>query len=115
MRSLLSVILLCLTASIARADMTGNDLKEYCQFYPRHTESTALCMGYIGGSLDMTRGLNKMFNNALLCEPSGVTGDQLIAMVIKYLSDHPEQLHFSAASLILNMYTNAFPCPKKSN
>jgi hypothetical protein len=115
MRNLVIVAILCLTASVARADMTGNDLKEYCQSYPQHNEKTAVCMGYIFGSLDMTRGLNKMFNGALLCEPPGVTGDQLIAMAVKYLSDHPEQLHFSAASLILNMYTAAFPCPKKSN
>jgi len=115
MRKLLIVATICVITSAARADMTGNDLKEYCQFYPRHTESTTLCMGYIAGSLDMTRGLNKMFNGALLCESPGVTGDELLAMAIKYLSDHPEQLHLSAASLILNMYTAAFPCPKNSN
>ena len=36
-------------------------------------------------------------------------------MAIKYLSYHPEQLHFSAASLILNMYTAAFPCPQMNS
>jgi hypothetical protein len=115
MRNLWLTVVICTAASPAMADMTGNDLKGYCQFYPRHTESTALCLGYINGSLDMTRGLNKMFNGQIVCEPPGVTGEQLIAMAIKYLSDHPEELHFSAASLVLNMYTKAFPCKKKSN
>jgi hypothetical protein len=102
-------------ASTASAEMTGNDLKGYCQFYPRHTESTAACVGYINGSLDMTRGLNKMLKGQIACEPPGVTGDQLIAMTIKHLSDHPGDLHFTAASLILDMYTKAFPCKKSSN
>jgi Ssp1 endopeptidase immunity protein Rap1a len=115
MRKLLIVAIICVITSAARPDTTGNDLKEYSQFYRRHTESTTLCMGYIAGRLDITRGLNKMFNGALLCEPPGVTGDELLAIAIKYLSDHPEQLHFSAASLILNMYTAAFPCPQMNS
>jgi len=70
-------------------------------------------MGYIFGSLDMARGLNKMLKGDMVCEPSGVTGDQLVTMAVKYLSDHPEELHYSAASLILDIYTRAFPCPKR--
>lgn len=47
--------LFLLLYSNAHAEMTGNNLKEYCSFYPRHTESTTLCMGYISGTLDMVR------------------------------------------------------------
>ena len=52
-------------------------------------------------------------NGALVCEPSGVTGDQLIAIAKKYLTDHPEELQKQAASLIITAVSDAFPCPKK--
>lgn len=113
MRGLHLALSLCFLSSVAKADMTGNDLKDYCSFYPQHTEKTALCMGYIGGTLDMVHGVDKSLKVRTACEPASVTGDQLIAMVIKYLDDHPEQLHLVAASLIWNMYTKAFPCPKQ--
>jgi hypothetical protein len=48
------------------------------------------------------------------CEPVGVNGEQLVALTIKYLDDHPEELKSSAASLIWKMYARAFPCPKGS-
>ncbi|MGO9047704.1 MAG: Rap1a/Tai family immunity protein [Xanthobacteraceae bacterium] len=112
MRDKLLGISLCFLASAANAEVTGNNLKEYCGLYPQHAEATALCMGYISGALDTMRGYDKMLKLNLACEPSQVTGEQLIAMTIKYLSDHPEKLHFTASSLILDMYTKAFPCPK---
>jgi hypothetical protein len=115
MRRLFLVAPLCLACSIGHAETTGNALKEYCSFYPQHNEAAALCAGYIGGTLDMARGVDKALKLQMACQPKGVTGDQLIAMVIKYLADHPEQLHYDAASLIWEMYTKAFPCSKNSN
>lgn len=113
MRSLVLVatssLLFC---SSAHAEMTGNDLKQYCSFYPQHTESTAACVGYITGTLDMARGVDKLLKLNLACEPPGVTGDQLIAMAIKYLNDNAEQLHGVAAGLVWNMYVKTFPCQK---
>ena len=94
MRNYLFAAVLCIFPSAANAEITGNYLKEICNFYPQHTESTATCMGDISGTLDTIRGLDKLLKLNMACEPSGVTGDQLIAMTIKYLSDHPEQLHF---------------------
>jgi hypothetical protein len=85
-------------AHAANAEMLGNDLRDYCKYYPQRSESTALCMGYIFGSLDSARLLNKMTYGRANCEPYGVTGEQLIAMAIKYLADHPEELHLAAAS-----------------
>jgi hypothetical protein len=113
LRKLTVVAAVLASPSGAWADMTGNDLKGYCASYPQVNQQTAACMGYIVGSLDMARGLNKVLKGGIVCEPPGVTGDQLVSMVVKYLSDHPADLHFSAASLIFNMYTGAFPCAQK--
>jgi hypothetical protein len=114
MRQLLfAAALLCLITMPARADMTGNDLKSYCQFYPRHTEASAACMGYIFGSLGTIHTIDQIFKFGWICEPPGVTGEQVIAMTMKYLSDHPADLHLSASSLLFDMYTSSFGCSKK--
>jgi len=112
---ILLTIILFLSTTAAMANITGNRLKEACQFYPGHTEAASFCIGYISGSLDAARGTNNAVRGELVCEPPNVVGEQLIAMAIKYLSDHPELLHLTASSLILDMYVKAFPCKKKSN
>jgi hypothetical protein len=114
-RKCLVAFFLCPLSAAANAEFAGNDLKQICNVYPEHTESSALCMGYIAGTLDTVGGFDKMLKLRWACEPTGVTGDQLISMTIKYLADHPDQLHNTAASLILNMYTKAFPCGEKAN
>jgi hypothetical protein len=102
-------LLLC--PRLAWADMLGANLKEYCRSYPANSEATSLCRGYIWGALDTARGVVKL---QAACEPVGVNGEQLVALTIKYLDDHPEELKSSAASLIWKMYARAFPCPKGS-
>jgi len=98
----------------AHADMTGNDLKEACAAL-KGTQASVLCLGYIGGALDSMRAINHALSVNTVCEPRGVTGDQLIAMTRKYLDDHPTDLHLQAASLIIDMITTAYPCQKNSN
>jgi hypothetical protein len=61
------------------------------------------------------RSLNRRLNETIVCQPDDVTADQLIAIVKKYLRDHPDQLHKTAAELIFNAYAKAFPCKKNSN
>jgi hypothetical protein len=104
------LIVACLSASTASAEVMGNDLKEYCRFVPTMNQSTAMCLGYISGTLDTIRGMGVMLKKKLACEPPGVTGDQIVSMTIKYMADHPENLHFTGSSLILNLYTKSFPC-----
>jgi hypothetical protein len=109
MLRLFAAAYLLLFPCLAKADMIGSNLKEYCHSYPKDTESTSLCRGYIWGALDTARGIVKL---QAACEPVGVNGEQLVALTIKYLDDHPEELKSSAASLIWKMYARAFPCPK---
>jgi len=56
------------------------------------------------------------------CTPDGAT-DQPVRVVIKFMEENPELLHFSTVSMIANALTTAFPpsfkddgtkyCPKK--
>ncbi len=45
-----------------------------------------------------------------LCIPSGVTNGQLAAVVKKYLSEHPEELHLQGNALIERAFKKAWPC-----
>ena len=62
------------------------------------------------GVLDTIRGFGSVGDKKIFCAPDTVTGQQLLAMLRKYLADHPERLHFAASSLVADMYAEAFHC-----
>lgn len=70
------------------------------------------CTGYVIGILD---GMQLVFGvrpeSTLFCPPkSGMSSDQQIRIVIKYLEDNPKELHTSARMSVLLAYDKAFPC-----
>jgi hypothetical protein len=100
--------------NIARADVTGNDLQPNCDG-KYGTQGSLYCLSYLTGALDAFRMLDASGHMHLICEPPGVTGEQLLAVLKKYLNDHPEQLHMQGAGLVLAMMNTAFSCPPTSN
>jgi len=44
------------------------------------------------------------------CLPDQVTNDQIIKIFVKYLDDHPEELHQPASLLLVTSMRKAFPC-----
>ncbi len=46
------------------------------------------------------------------CLPDGVTPNQTVRVVVKWLEDHPAQLHESAVELVLGALKENFPCHK---
>jgi hypothetical protein len=58
------------------------------------------CVGLITGASFMTPQ----------CFSGGVTVNQEIRVVMKYLQDHPELLNQSGAGLVAKALTEAFPC-----
>ena len=104
-KKLLLAAVICAFPYSATADMTGRRLKAHCERYPQQSELTALCAGFIWGSIETARALK------VACEPAGVSGARLTDMTIKYLLAHPQELDHSASSLIIDMYKKEFPCP----
>ncbi len=92
--------------------MTGNTLKPFCENFPRASQETYLCIGHIGGVIDTFQSINGQKRELGICLPSGVTGEQLTAMGVKYLFDHPEELHNDMPVIILKMLSSSFPCSK---
>jgi hypothetical protein len=89
--------ILMLSTSANAAYMSGNTLLVKC-------EGTDLdqitCMAYIVGVADAQSGLLGGGRLEPTTLPAGVQPGQLKAIVVKYLKEHPEMLHFEAAQLI---------------
>ena len=48
--------------------------------------------------------------NTVYCMPSGANTGVLGRVFKQYLLDNPDKLHFTAASLAVNAFSEAFPC-----
>ena len=103
MKKIIGLFAFLLTSSICFGEFRmGNNLKNECQSNAPITDQT-YCIGYIAGVSDVNKGTGKF------CLPPGVTQGQLQDVVSKYFNERPENLHYSADSLIIG----AFPCDRK--
>ena len=84
----------------ARGFVTGDDLSSKCSI------NSPMCMGYIAGVSDI------MSTDGDICLPNNATIQQIVDIVAKYLSDHPERRHYSASSEAGIALMQAFPCNK---
>jgi hypothetical protein len=83
--------------------------------------SAGFCRGFIEAVLDMndlhllTARLNNAPSRSPMCIPASVGWDQLRKVVLKYMNDHPEQLHLRARNIVLDSISPAFPCKNENN
>jgi Rap1a immunity proteins len=76
------------------------------------------CIGYIRGVLDTMLTWKAIEEKAKLkpapaahpCIPETVPNEEAIKVTIKFLKDHPEQLHLPASILVFRAMRQAFPC-----
>jgi hypothetical protein len=95
--------------SSSRDYLTGKKLYEICT-----STSSDLCMGYVIGVADaLNLSTFKQYN--IFCAPTNVSAHQELAVVIKYLRDHPDTRHYSAASEIGVALAMAFPCKEQAH
>lgn len=87
---------------------TGNQLLADCDV--ESGPPLMACAGYMMGFSDLASHV-KIVPIAARCIPAGSTADQLRRIVVKFLKDHPEELHFTGASLTDYALSQAFPCP----
>jgi len=115
-RIILVALVGVLVTSTAEATFKrGNDLFRECNA-ERETFSKGVCIGFIqavvGGFVwNFKEGVFKDFVPKI-CLPKGATTAQLTDIVRKYLTDHPENRHYNAESLVILSVRNAFPCKK---
>jgi len=94
---ILALIYLFPTITLAK---TGNELKELAVATSGFKED--VFFGYVEGVLDAR------FRE--VCVPNGVTRQQAIDVVRKYLMDNPATLHQPADDLVVRAVKLAWPC-----
>jgi hypothetical protein len=74
-----------------------------------------LCLGFMQGIglMNDFYQISALKGAALFCRPNGVNNGQTARIVVKYLRDHPEELHKDELSLTLTALRAAFPCANR--
>ncbi len=85
---------------------SGQQLLEGCN------QNMTLCKGYISGVIDTTETYTVNATQKHWCTSMQGTDAEISAVVIKYLTDHPDKLAQSAQSLVTTALTQAY-CPQK--
>ena len=109
----------------------GNDLLDACRDADKGPDEmktqdqlrrSMMCLGYITGVTDgikVATQVNERVNGkplnlgewgGMFCIPDGVKVGQMLRVVVKYLRDHPEELHNDSAELVVAAFLTAFPC-----
>jgi hypothetical protein len=118
------VFLALLSASFFSQAATSNELLEHCEQAINMLDQKELrandrafafyCIGYVTGLREMNIGypltdfINK--NHKWFCEPEGASTAQGIRIIVKYLKEHPEDLHLDMGVGSLTALAQAFPC-----
>ena len=116
MKYLLTIVLLfTFSQVVVAAFYSGNEMLKMCEAYLSETGSAAdgnICVGYVVGIHDghFTFSVRADMKKTICLPDSSVDGSQLVRVVTKHLQEHPEDLHYTAASLITNALQQAFPC-----
>jgi hypothetical protein len=117
MRGVVVLVLLVafLTSPASAAELTGNDLQEWCSA-PKGSGLGLACATYISGFMD---GIEigdgaKRKDTRMLCFPDSATVGQARLIIEKYMRDNPQSLHQPRAIIVGKALLLAFPC-KNSN
>mgnify|MGYP001031566579 CR=1 FL=1 len=128
MRFLLLVLVMVFLIGVQPAEAqavsfrTANDLAQLCQdkkLDELKDSATAMAFGFCRGlfqgllaSSAAATVLAKPLNlrKPLFCAPSGVTPDQARKILLKWIGEHPENLHEDAMPHAVISLMKAFPC-----
>jgi len=96
---------LCQAQEASAADpFAAKELLNDCQ--SKEQFETGYCLGFIAGVIGAHHGKG----DESYCPPKGVTLGQEKLIFVKYLNDHPEELHLEGASVFLRAVSKVFPC-----
>ncbi len=126
--SLAVVVFTCHLGVYASHFVDGEQLATQCKTYVRVTDyslqtptkadfaEAGKCVAYVQAVVDAYQNLRQsplIPRRALFCAPDEMTGDQAVRITLKYLDDHPEELHYAASSDVWTALHKAFPMPRK--
>ena len=91
----------CRAAELARPTTEENSDYTYCRGYVMGAVETRLLFE----NLKRQESTKKHF-----CMPDEMLNSQLVLIVVKFLHDNPDKLHWAAPALINNALIAAYPC-----
>ena len=97
----------------AAAFTNGNDLYEKCTVEKSsnvYYMDYSWCQAYIIGAADALTGPDIGVGGFTFCIPIEVTQLQVQDIVKKWLSNHPQNRHYSAHSLVASALSEVWPC-----
>ena len=103
---ILAAVLLALSAQAHAAFQDGNDL--YDMLRSNEPMDAMYAMGYIGGAVDQTHGIEH-------CAPANVRMEQLFDMLKDIYAKAPALRDMPAAPVIVVMMKRRWPCAGRSN
>lgn len=121
MKFVMIVPILCLLTLASHAQTNGTQILHDCTSLTTpgvHTElesmNSGYCLGMVRGIMEtlmvweVTDATHVEANHG--CIPYEVTTSKAVAVVKKYLNDHPEKLHMGDTVLIRVALVEGFPC-----
>ena len=117
-------------AEVSANPDTGNELLNACEAFVEGPESISnaslqakidwvseseFCYGYIRGMVEWNGFYEKYLENVIF-KPIFCIGDnqveiiQLVQIAIKYMNDHPDELHKKGLTILESAFSQAFPC-----
>ena len=99
---------------------TVNDFLDVCRTIDDDTQSVAetfksgYCSGWAAGVVEgvsLSEAQHQIPRGAqLVCAPEGNSPNQIVQIVRKYVSDHPEKEHIPMTRIATQALAGAFPC-----
>ena len=93
----------------AAGRFSGNFLYELCDKAQGTNWRDGICTGYMTAIGDAMDNSNNVAGYRA-CIPPQVTSRQITSLGMQYLKQHPDELHYSAHSLVAAALQKAFPC-----
>lgn len=104
---------LILTLNLQANFKDGNDLVKNKAEYEKPDNDKTINWFGVASYMSYIFGVHDSLEGILICTPSKVNGRQIIAIVGKYIDNHPEKWNQPASYLVVPPLLNAFPCKKK--
>jgi hypothetical protein len=103
--------LACLPASAQGAGgfYSGNDLRTLCADAGKNNLNFGLCFGFVVAIADALASTDGAYGWRA-CFPANSTVGQDVAVVKRYLDQHPDRRHYGAGGLVADALGEAFPC-----
>jgi hypothetical protein len=115
----LSIVFLLCASAFAQEKLDSRSLFQACRAAVKQADGekvsaqeasdAGFCGGYIIG---LNEGLRSAVERTKVkyCLPSGLTGEQIVRVVEKYLRENPQELHKPMRTNAIAAFAKAFPC-----